>query len=99
MNSHRRYMQLHEHALEKCPQESRIKQMESDSKENLVQLAIMGNDISYIKSAVDKIEKLIVNNYVLKSEFEPIKRIVYSTTALILTAVVIAILSMVIKNG
>lgn len=87
------------HHIEDCPQEQRIKAIESDSKETLVQIAIMGNDITYIKTAVDKIERLVTDKYVLKTEFEPIKRIVYGTTGLILTAVIIALISLVVKNA
>ena len=90
---------LQGHTIEKCPQEPRIKTMESDSKEALVQLAILGNDVTYIKTAIDRLEKMIDDKYVTKTEFEPIKRIVYGTTALILTAVCIALLALVIKNG
>jgi ABC-type phosphate transport system permease subunit len=92
-------MFIEHHTVEKCHQESRIKQMESDGKETLVQLAILGNDVSYIKTAVDKIEHLIVDKYVTKDEFQPIKRIVYGVTGLILTSVIVALIALVVHSG
>jgi len=88
-----------DHTLEKCPQEPRLKTIETDSKNTLVQFTGLAKDVSYIKTAVDKIEKRMDDNYVLKSDFNPIQKIVYGMVALILTAVVIALISLVVKNG
>jgi hypothetical protein len=56
------------------------------------------NDIEYIKEKVIKIEHLLETKYLLKSEFQPIARIVYGLVAIILSSVMIAILSMVINK-
>jgi ABC-type phosphate transport system permease subunit len=87
------------HTLEQCPQESRLKQIEAENKETFVKVSVMVNDIGYIKQAIDRVEGLIVEKYVLKSEFDPIKKIVYGTTGLILTTVIIALLALVVKHG
>jgi len=87
------------HTLEKCPQEPRLKQIEIENKETLVKVSVMVNDIGYIKEAIDRIENLITEKYVLKSEFDPIKKIVYGTTGLILTTVILALLALVVKHG
>jgi ABC-type phosphate transport system permease subunit len=90
---------MEHHSVDKCPQEVRIKQVESDGRETLVQLAILGSDVNYIKTAVDKIEHLIVDKYVTKDEFQPIKRIVYGVTSLILTSVIVALIALVVHSG
>lgn len=90
---------MEKHHLEDCPQETRIKDIEKTAKTAEIALAVMGKDVSYIKAGVDDLKKLISENYVLKSEFEPIKKIVYGTTGLILTAVLIALISLVVKHG
>jgi hypothetical protein len=87
------------HTLEQCPQEPRIKQIEIENRETLVKVSVMVNDIGYIKEAIDRVENMITDKYVLKSEFDPIKRIVYGTTGLILTTVIIALLALVVKHG
>jgi len=87
------------HTLEKCPQEPRIKQIEAEGKDTLVKVSVMSNDILYIKSGIDRLEKLITENYVLRSEFDPIRKIVYGTTGLILTSVIIALIALVVNHG
>jgi hypothetical protein len=69
-----------------------------DMGEYNTRLAVLSNDISYIKSSVTKIEVLIEQKYVLKSDFEPIRKIVYGCVALILTAVVVGIIALVVKQ-
>ena len=62
-----------------------------------IQLAVIQNDITYIKQEVSEIKRLVQEHYVTKSEFEPIKKIVYGLVSLILIAVVGAILALIIK--
>ena len=62
-------------------------------------LAVMANDIGHIKIDIVEIKRLfkdLSTNYVTKSEFEPVKKLVYGLVALILTSVVLAILAVVI---
>jgi len=68
-------------------------------QETSVNIAVMKNDISHMKEGIEHLTALLKSTYITKSEFEPIKNIVYGTAGLILTAVVIALISMVVKNG
>jgi len=59
-------------------------------------MAVMANDITYIKKEVTEINQKLSHEYVTKIEFEPLKKVVYGLIALILTAVVGEILTLVI---
>lgn len=67
-----------------------------DINEVLREIAILKNDSGYIKDGLGKIQSLVENKYVTKTEFEPIKRIVYGMVGLILTAVVGALVALVV---
>jgi hypothetical protein len=73
---------------------SEEKQEEVNDK---IKLAVIANDISYIKTELKDISDKLEEQYVTKSEFDPIKRIVYGMVSLILIAVVVALLALVIK--
>lgn len=60
-------------------------------------LALINKDLEFIKSNVSSIAKKMEDGYVTKSEFDPIKKIVYGMVGLVLTGIVIAVLSLVIK--
>jgi hypothetical protein len=59
-------------------------------------VALLGNDLSYIKSDIAVIKTALENKYVTKEEFKTVKMLVYGFTGLILIAVVGALLSLVI---
>jgi hypothetical protein len=64
-----------------------------------IKIAVVANDVEHIKKSVDRIEKRFDNldsQYVEKSEFEPVKKVVYGVVALILTAVIGALVGLVI---
>lgn len=63
-----------------------------------VQIAVMANDIAYMKKKLDLIEEQVTSRYISKEEFEPIKRIVYGMVGLILVGVVGALLTLVINK-
>ena len=63
-----------------------------------VKLAVIATDISYIKTDISEIKSLVQDQYVTKSEFDPIKRIVYGLVGLTLTAVVGAIMTLVLRK-
>lgn len=69
----------------------------NNADDNAVKLAVMANDMTYLKNAVDKIDQKISSGYVTKEEFDPIKRIVYGLISLVLIAVVGALLALVVK--
>lgn len=62
-----------------------------------VEIAVMYNDISYIKAEVTEIRKKLESEYVSRTEFEPIKKIVYGLISIVLMAVVAGILALVLK--
>lgn len=63
-----------------------------------INLAIIQNDVSYIKQSVKDLNDKIDEHYVTREEFDPIKKLVYGLVALILTAVVGALVAMVVSR-
>jgi thiosulfate reductase cytochrome b subunit len=66
----------------------------SESEET--KLAVMAERINYIKDKVDKIEEKLEKDYVTRQEFDPVKRLVYGFVVLALTAVMIALIKLVV---
>ena len=66
--------------------------------DDTTKLAVLQNDIAYIKATVVKIERLVEDKYVTKVEFEPIKRIVYGIVGLVLVGVLTAVLTLVVHK-
>ena len=62
-----------------------------------IKLAVIANDIGYIKEAIQTINDRLDKNYITQAEFEPVKRIVYGIMFLIVTGIVGALLAMVLK--
>lgn len=62
-------------------------------------LDVIANDISYLKDDVREIKTQITSNYVTKDQFEPVRRLVYGTVGIILTAVIVAVVALVIGNS
>lgn len=54
--------------------------------------------IDELKIQFGELEKKIDNNFVTKTEFDPIKRLVYGTVALMLTSVLGAIVALVLRK-
>lgn len=70
-----------------------------DTEDNLqVDLAVIANDIQYIKTDVGEIKEKMEKNYVTREEFDPIKKIVYGIVSVILLAVIGAVIKLVINN-
>lgn len=57
----------------------------------------LSKDMEYLKIAVKEIKVLVGEHYVTKTEFDPIRKIVYGLVGLILTAVVTGVVSLVLK--
>lgn len=55
-------------------------------------------DMMELKTAVKELTKTIDDSYVTKSEFAPVKAVVYGLVGLILTAVVIAVIYLVVQK-
>ena len=68
----------------------------TENNKDEVKLAVIQNDLTYIKEKMNAIDTKVSNNYVSKEEFEPIKKIVYGVVSLILVAVVGALVALVI---
>lgn len=75
------------------------------SKEETVktQVALIKKDMEYIKRGLDDLKTSVADvkknteaNFVLKAEFTPVKQIVYGLVGLVLTAVVTAVIGLVI---
>jgi predicted transcriptional regulator of viral defense system len=54
--------------------------------------------IDELKVQFGELERKIDNNFVTKTEFDPIKRLVYGTVALMLTSVLGAIVALVLRS-
>lgn len=54
--------------------------------------------IDQLKIQFEVLDKKIDNNFVTKTEFDPVKRLVYGVVAVMLTSVVGAILAMVVRT-
>lgn len=68
----------------------------TNSERDDIKLAVIQNDMTYLKEKVNSIDNKISEGYVSKEEFEPIKKIVYGVVSLILVAVVGAIVALVV---
>lgn len=68
-----------------------------DDDSNNVKLAVITNDLSYIKEKLNAVDEKVSKNYVSKEEFEPIKNVVYGLVSLILVAVVGALVALVVS--
>lgn len=61
-------------------------------------IAVIANNIDYLKSEVIEIKTMIGKNFVTRDEFEPVKKIVYGLVTLILVAVVGGIMALLFKK-
>lgn len=61
-------------------------------------IALLQKDVQYIRDTVQKIETNLEADYITRIEFEPIKKIVYGLIALVLTMVLGAVLSLIIRK-
>ena len=61
-------------------------------------IAVIANDIIYIKKSIDDITEKLQQDLVTKVEFEPVKRLVYGLVSLILVAVVGTIMALVLQK-
>ncbi len=74
------------------------KAAELAAKPNGAMVAVIANDISYIKSDIGEIKSRLDHNYISREEFDPIKRLVYGLVALILVAVVGSLMTLVVRR-
>lgn len=60
-------------------------------------IALIQNDLSYIKRDISEIKSTVTTGYVTRSEWEPYKKVIQGVVSLILIAVVGSLLSLVLK--
>lgn len=70
--------------------------MASQNASDETKLALLQNDITYIKEKLNAVDSKVSSSYVSKEEFDPIKKIVYGMVSLILIAVVGALVALVV---
>lgn len=63
---------------------------------NETKFAVIAKDLEFIKAEVSDIKQDIQGHFVTREEWEPVKKIVYGLVAMILTAVVGALIGLVI---
>jgi hypothetical protein len=63
-----------------------------------VKLAVIQKDLEYIKCSVEEIKGKLDKEYVTQDEFTPVKNIVYGIVGLILTSVVGALITLILKQ-
>lgn len=61
-----------------------------------VRIEGMSKDIGYIRAKVDSIETKVEQHYVMRAEFDPIKKLVYGFVGLVLIAVSTALIALVV---
>lgn len=60
--------------------------------------ALIQNDLAYIKRDIAEIKQEVTNGYVTRTEFEPIKKLVYGLVGIILVSFAGAVVSLVIRT-
>lgn len=70
--------------------------MSTNKESDATKLAVIANDISYIKGEIKEIKEKLEGDYVTHQEFEPVKKIVYGLVGITMVAVLGAILALVI---
>lgn len=70
---------------------------DNDSKQ--VKLAVIKNDLGYIKEKLNALDEKVSLHYITKEEFNPVKNIVYGVVFLILVAVVGALIALIVQPG
>lgn len=72
--------------------------MEKTFGQMMVDVAVILNKVNYIEEEIRILKDNIENKFVTKAEFDPVKRLVYGVTGLILTGVIVALISLVITK-
>jgi hypothetical protein len=62
-----------------------------------VSLAVITNDLQYLKQEIRDIKDSVTGSYVTKEEFSPVKKIVYGLVSVILLAVGGALINLIIE--
>ena len=60
-------------------------------------VALIVNDMGYIKDSVDEIKKALKSDYVTKVEFNPVKSIAFGFVGIIIIAVLGSLIALVVQ--
>ena len=71
--------------------------LQEENTQSAISMAVIANDISYIKKSVGDIQVKLEGDYVTKEAFGPVRNITFGLVALILVAVVGALVTLVLK--
>ncbi len=71
--------------------------MTKSNQSESTQLAVIQTKLDYISCEVTEVKNLVKEQYVTKTEFDPVKKIVYGLVAIVGTAVVGALIALIIK--
>ena len=74
---------------------ARSKKLPEDSETTV---ALIAKDVEYIKKDVGDVKERLEKSYVTREEFDPIKKLVYGIVGLVLTGVVGALLTLIIRK-
>jgi hypothetical protein len=69
-----------------------------ENNDERITLATLKTDLEYIKRDISEIKSTLKSDYVTRDEFSPIKSIVYGLVGIVLTAVVGALVALVVKQ-
>ncbi len=72
--------------------------MAEENTRDDVKLAVIQNDLTYIKEKLSSVDNKVSQNYVLKAEFEPVRKIAYTLISLFATAIVGAIMYLLVGS-
>jgi len=71
---------------------------EEDNQDIKTQLAVIHRDLKYVNEQITDMRSLLLRNYVLQAEFEPVKKIVYGLVSLVLIGVVGTLMALLLNK-
>lgn len=75
-----------------------VLEIERKVAELVTSVAVLGIDVGYIKTKMDTITLIVEKNYITRTEFSPVKNIVYGMVGLILLAVMGSLVALAVKK-
>lgn len=61
-------------------------------------MAVMANDIVYIRQTMKDVSDKLEKDYVTRDEFEPVRNVVYGMVGLILVGFLMAVIALIIRK-
>lgn len=65
----------------------------------IVQLAVMSNDMAYLRERMNNVDEKVSSGYVTKEEFDPVKKLVYSLVTAVGTTLIGIGMYVLFQNG